>query len=109
MVTLSEVNYCDDDIERNAYNAAFYDLGLRFHWDAGTHEQLLAHSPDAAERICHYLKAYQPHLLRAYEGESLVALILQKKDDHRRRCAAAGPATARHFNWAEATGREVGA
>jgi hypothetical protein len=70
---------------------------------------LLAHSPDAAERICHYLKAHQPHLLRAYERESLVALILQKKDDHRRRCAAVGPATTRHFNWAEATGRELGA
>ncbi|MDB5764166.1 MAG: hypothetical protein JWQ21_3161, partial [Herminiimonas sp.] len=26
-----------EDIDLNAYNAAFYELGLRWHWDADTY------------------------------------------------------------------------
>ena len=28
-------------VHRNAYNAAFYELGLGWHWDAATYDQLL--------------------------------------------------------------------
>ncbi len=27
-------------LERSAFNAAFYELGLRWHWDDTTYEQL---------------------------------------------------------------------
>jgi hypothetical protein len=28
------------EIDRNAYNAAFYELGLRWHWDIDTYNEL---------------------------------------------------------------------
>jgi hypothetical protein len=33
------------ELERNAYNAAFYELGLRWHWDSQTYEALKRFSP----------------------------------------------------------------
>ena len=36
-----------DDIERNAYNAAFYELGLRWHWDCETFDALKQSMPTA--------------------------------------------------------------
>ena len=38
----------DADIERSAYNAAFYELGLRWYWDDATYERLAAESCELA-------------------------------------------------------------
>ena len=68
-----------DPAELDAYNAAFYELGLRWHWDAATYQALQSRHEDGATRVRHYLETQQPHLLRAYDPEFLVEMIEQKK------------------------------
>ena len=89
------------DMERNAYNAAFYELGLRWHWDGDTYADLLRHSPEPEARIRHYLETRQPHLLRAYDAQFLAGVIQQRMAQHQH-CAA------HTFDWAQAAGCEVG-
>lgn len=57
---------------RHAYNAAFEELGLSWHWDAATYARLQAHGRDGVRT---YLETEQPHLLRAYEADFLVDAI----------------------------------
>jgi hypothetical protein len=95
------------EVERSAFNAAFYELGLRWHWDAATYANLAA-EPCERSRVRRYLEGEQPHLLRAYEADFLADAILATKD----RChRALGHCTARaipSFNWADARWGEVG-
>jgi hypothetical protein len=71
---------CTDhaEIERNAYNAAFRELGLRWHWDADTYQEL-RRLPEEMQRIGAYLQSHQSNLLRAYGSEFLSALIYATK------------------------------
>ena len=66
------------EIERNAYNTAFSELGLEWHWDARTYAELRASSQQKCH-IRHYLEAHQSHLLRAYDAEFLVNAIETKR------------------------------
>ena len=94
------------ELERNAYNAAFYELGLRWHWDSDTYDELARRSASEAERIRHYLAVRQPHLLKAYDADFLVELIRQKQVEHRSRNDAA---PARPFDWSQTLSGELGA
>ena len=94
------------ELERNAYNAAFYELGFRWHWDSATYDELARRSADEADRIRHYLLAQQPHLLKAYDAEFLVELIRQKQVQHRSRNVGMQP---RNFDWSQAISGELGA
>lgn len=69
------------DQARHAYNAAFEELGLSWHWDAATYARLQADSRDAVRT---YLETEQSHLLRAYEADFLVEAI----ETARARCHA---------------------
>lgn len=69
------------DQARHAYNAAFEELGLSWHWDAATYARLQAGSRDAVRT---YLETEQSHLLRAYEADFLVEAI----EAARARCQA---------------------
>lgn len=109
MVNDLPIQYRNEEIDRNAYNAAFYELGFRWHWDSDTYYDLLSQSQDAAERICHYLKTQQPHLLKAYDAAFLVDIIQQKTAEHKKRGANSGPLASRHFDWAQTRGCELGA
>jgi hypothetical protein len=108
MVNDLPIQYRSEEIERNAYNAAFYELGFRWYWDSNTYYELLGQSQDAAERISHYLQTRQPHLLKAYDAAFLVEVIQQKKAQHIQRCAAPGAAASRYFDWAQSPGCELG-
>jgi hypothetical protein len=108
MVNDLPIQYRNDEVERNAYNSAFYELGFRWHWDSHTYYELLGASQDAGERICHYLQTCQPHLLKAYDAAFLVEVIQQKKAKHIERCAAPGAAASRYFDWAQAHASELG-
>jgi len=57
---------------RHAYNAAFEELGLSWHWDAATYARL-QNSAHGAVRT--YLETEQSHLLRAYEADFLVEAV----------------------------------
>jgi hypothetical protein len=66
------------EIERNAYNVAFCELGLDWYWDPQTYAELRASS----QQKCHvrsYLESHRPHLLRAYDADFLVQAIETKR------------------------------
>jgi hypothetical protein len=60
------------DVHRQAYNAAFEELGLSWHWDSVTFAGLAGAGPD---RVRAYIQQEHPHLLRAYEADFLVEAI----------------------------------
>lgn len=95
-------------IELNAYNAAFYELGLRWHWDRTTYERLVQEEAVATERLRKYLKHHHPHLLRAYDADFLIGAIEEKKARYLESSTAPG-ALASPFNWADSLGGELGA
>jgi hypothetical protein len=63
-------------IDRQALNRCFWDLGLRFQWDEATWACLAA-LPDLRAQLHHYLEKHQPHLLAVYDVDFLRALIEQ--------------------------------
>jgi hypothetical protein len=97
-----------DALDCNAYNAAFYELGLRWHWDESTYTRLLDKSPDPADRLRHYLQAAQPHLLKAYDADFLIRAIQQKQVEQRAKVARQPSLLANFFDWAQARGGELG-
>lgn len=89
-----------DDIDRAAFNAAFCELGLRWHWDDATYDALSA-LPGERERVQRYLQTEQAHLLRAYEPGFLADAILDAKARCRRALAEVRPGdAATGFDWA---------
>ena len=66
------------EFHRNAFNAAFRELSLRCYWATSTYRNL-SRLPEETERVQAYLKTQQPHLLRAYDAEFLVEVIIATK------------------------------
>ena len=63
-----------EDFHLRAYNGAFWDLGFKWQWDAGTYRELCRFG-DEKERIRVYVERHHPHLLKAYDADFLVGLI----------------------------------
>jgi hypothetical protein len=95
------------EIERNAYNAAFYELGLKWCWDTDTYRQLLAHAGEK-ERIRVYLETRQPHLLTAYDADFLVGIIETTKARCHRNMLAYGTNGRYKVDWAALQCAEIG-
>lgn len=91
----------------HAFNAAFYDLGFRWHWDMDLYQRLLSHGSEE-ERIRVYLQEHQSHLLTAYEVDFLIDVIQKAKS----RCCDAmggcGPDASSGINWADFHSAQVG-
>jgi hypothetical protein len=64
--------------DRQAFNAAFYALGLRWFWDEPTYQRLLQ-QPCERQRVREYVETAQAHLLRAYDAEFLADAVLEAK------------------------------
>lgn len=79
------------EAHRHAYNAAFDELGLGWHWDTETWAGIEGRGP---EGVRSYLESQQSHLLRAYDAEFLVAAIEAAR--HRRHACLA--VTRRHVS-----------
>ena len=60
------------EAHRQAYNAAFEELGLNWHWDPITYACLPAQGRDGLRA---YLKKEHAHLLRAYDEDFLMDAI----------------------------------
>jgi hypothetical protein len=60
--------------ERHAYNLAFSELDLGWHWDEQTYAQLQA-IDDEEERVRAYLDGRHGHLLKAYDAGFLAGAI----------------------------------
>lgn len=97
----------DAEIERGAYNAAFYELGLRWHWDEDTYEHLAA-EPCERARVRRYVQTTQPHLLSAYDADFLADAVIQAKQRCRRSLAQCASQAMLHRNWADPRWGEVG-
>ena len=67
-----------DETHRHAYNAAFHELGLSWHWDTVTYTRLQIQTHGRAD-VRTYLETEQSHLLRAYEADFLVNAIETEK------------------------------
>jgi hypothetical protein len=91
----------DHESAHDAYNAAFYELGLRWHWDRETYADLVRHSADPLARIRHYIETRQAHLLKAYDASFLAAAIHERVLRHK-------PCGQRRFDWAQAAACQVG-
>lgn len=62
---------------RESLNRAFWDLGLRFQWNAAVWAEL--HDlPDLRAQLAHYLERYQPHLLAVYDVDFLRNIIEER-------------------------------
>jgi hypothetical protein len=60
------------ECERRAYNKAFDELGLNWHWDPVTFACLPGTGTDA---LRNFIEREHPHLLRAYDADFLVSAI----------------------------------
>ena len=94
------------DFHRDAYNAAFYELGLKWHWDELVYDNVLSEREER-DRLLGYLKTHQLHLLSAYDPDFLITAIETSKA----RCydALVQTGTRRHINWADFQQHQVGA
>ena len=60
--------------QRHAFNAAFYELGLRFHWDDSCYDCAMC-DEEQRSHLKRYLENEQAHLLKAYDADFLVDAI----------------------------------
>ena len=81
-------------LDREAFNAAFRDLGLNWHWDVETYAVLLR-LPGEKVRLRTYLEGHHPHLLKAYDADFLINAIQEAKSACRDNLLAAGPSARR--------------
>jgi hypothetical protein len=62
------------EVQRQAYNTAFRELGLRWHWDRSDYDcQMCVESQRAHLR--RYVENHHPHMLKVYDAEFLVNAI----------------------------------
>lgn len=94
------------DIHRSAYNAAFHELGLKWHWDADHYESMLPASEEKAHLLS-YLRKHQAHLLKAYDADFLVETITAAKSRCYQTLLISGR-TRPNVNWAEMQQAQVG-
>jgi hypothetical protein len=105
----SHFNFSADaaEMHRHAYNAAFYELGLRWYWDASIYQHPLPDGPERG-RIRNYLENHQRHLLTAYDVEFLADAIQAAKALCYQSLTAGGRPAAPAVNWAEVQQAQVG-
>lgn len=95
------------EVQRSAYNAAFYELGLRWHWDADIYHAPIPREEERAH-IRRYIEDHQPHLLTAYDVDFLVDAIQAAKDRRVELILACGRHDACMVDWAEVHKHEIG-
>jgi hypothetical protein len=96
-----------EEIHLSAYNAAFYELGLKWHWDMETYQTILSGADDKI-RIRKYIETRQPHLLNAYDIDFLADAIQAAKTRCYENLMACGSRIAPAVDWAAMQTAEVG-
>jgi hypothetical protein len=90
-----------------AYNAAFYELGLSWHWDDEIFHELQS-LPSERDWIKKYMETHQSHLLKAYDADFLIEAIQNTKARCFETLTNGGVKKAPVVNWAEFQRTEVG-
>jgi hypothetical protein len=102
-----DVAFDNVDAHRHAYNAAFYELGLKWHWDNEFYRSVCC-GDDEKQLIRAYLETHQPHLLKAYDADFLTNAIRQTKARCYENLIANGSRHSATIDWAALQSREVG-
>lgn len=89
------------EVERGAFNAAFYELGLHVYWDKGTYQAAVAAIPSEHDRVRGYLEREQPHLLRAYDADFLTDAVIRIKQRCQDLLTTNAPSAFREVSWTE--------
>ena len=84
------------DADVDAFNAAFDEIGLEWHWDRTTVAELAAIDDDRS-RVRAYVERHHPHLLKVYDAEFLCNLVVDAKQ---RAAGGSRNAAAQHNNCA---------
>jgi hypothetical protein len=95
------------EMHLSAYNAAFYELGLKWHWDMATYQTILSCADDKS-RIRKYIETRHPHLLNAYDIDFLADAIHAAKTRCYESLMACGVRIAPTVDWAAMQTAEVG-
>jgi hypothetical protein len=90
-----------DEMDRAAFNAAFHELGLRWHWDGATWSTLSS-SACEHERVRRYVEEEHPHLLRAYDADFLSQAVVRTKQRWRQALRDGVMPTGAPFDHADA-------
>lgn len=106
-VRSSEV-HADRNAERNAYNAAFHELGLSCVWDDELYASAAAGSDNDRSGLRNYLAQHQAHLLCAHDADFLVEAILSAKERCHAQLCAAGCNPGAFIDWAALQQRQIG-
>jgi hypothetical protein len=108
-------NTVSDDLSINsdamhceAYNAAFYELGLNWYWDVDTYRKLLAQSAGVKDCILVYLETLQPHMLKVYDAAFLINAIQPVKERCYQTISTRNRRLIPNANWAEIQKIQVG-
>ncbi len=107
-IDLSSAAAFSVETHRDAYNAAFYELGFRWHWDQKIYHSVLSQNEER-QRIRFYLETQQPHLLKAYDAEFLIDAIEHAKARCLDAMTTGGRKAGPAINWAELQQHQVGA
>jgi HAD superfamily hydrolase (TIGR01509 family) len=89
--TLAETEH---DGHRVAFNRAFAEAGLRWHWDTETYGRLLA-TTGGKERITRWWHEVQPHDAEAADAPSIVRALHARKTAHYERLVQQGAVVLR--------------
>jgi hypothetical protein len=95
------------NMHRNAYNAAFHELGLRWFWGSDTYRAVLD-CDDERDCLRTYLLQHQPHLLRAYDSDFLIDAIQSAKARCYQAMLEQGSRAGAWTDWAEMQQLQVG-
>jgi hypothetical protein len=81
LATTSKLS-ADHEAACNAYNIAFSQMEIGWHWDAATYLDLLA---DGGQPVRAFVERHCPHLLRAYAIDCLINAVETMRRDLGRR------------------------
>jgi hypothetical protein len=97
----------EEEMQREAYNAAFYELGLAWDWDVDTYRRLT--SPAAGgDPVRIYLETEQAHLLTVYDATFLAQAIQTAKAHCYEAMRGDGTCRPPKVDWAEIHRVQVG-
>jgi hypothetical protein len=97
----------EDELQCEAYNAAFYELGLTWYWDANTYRHLTRPAA-GSDPVRIYLETEQAHLLKVYDAAFLSEAIQAAKRGWYEVMCRDGRSTPPKVDWAEIHRVQVG-
>jgi hypothetical protein len=95
-------------LHRDAYNAAFYELGLHWHWDTEIYAALSPDADGGSNRIRAYLEKQHAHLLKVYDPAFLIGAIQETKAHCFESMSACDHRVVPDRNWEEIQRDQIG-